>query len=652
MEDSIVFSNWGAWRKLPEQIDSSQFPVKMRTEGDGNIKAFMGWDGIVLLDKEVNIVDMCRAYIDKARQESCGECFPCRLGMKKIANILERICSGRGEESDPEQLEFLARLVKDTAKCGIGETAPRPLLDALRYFREQFEKAINEKKEIPLGDYAFRVTAPCKEACPTHLDIPDYVEKISKGQYSEALRVIRQGCPLPGTVGRVCVRPCESNCRRGRVDAGIGIRALKRFVADFENQSGQEPQYPSIGKPSAEGKQGRDIAVIGAGPAGLSCAFYLALAGHKPVIYEALSEPGGMVAVGIPDYRLPRHILRQEVETIQKLGVKIHYNTKIGKDISIRDLERQGVSAIFLGVGAPKPASMRCEGEDQGYEGFMTGVEYLHRLANGENPLQGKKIVVVGGGNVAMDCVRSSIRLGFDEVNLLYRRTEEEMPANFEEIKEAKEEGVVFNYLVQPVKIVAENGKVTGLECVRMELGEPDDSGRRKPSPVEGSNFVIECDAVIPAIGQTCQVDCLLPEDSKKLELTRWKTLVVDGLSFQSGEDHIFGGGDCITGPATLIQALAAGKQAAKYIDRYLDKGYCQADREDLMQDFFSNLNLFYPNEKMPYQGMTEKMEPPSMEPEQRIKSFVEVVSGLTEAEALFEASRCMRCYRIGMAVF
>ncbi|MFW6414774.1 MAG: NADH-ubiquinone oxidoreductase-F iron-sulfur binding region domain-containing protein [Thermodesulfobacteriota bacterium] len=650
--NNIVFSNWGAWEKGPEYTDSSRFPVKPLEDGKTAIRAFMGWDGFVLLDDSVSIVDMCRAYMDRARQESCGQCFPCRLGTEEMFRILERICSGKGAMSDLEQLEFLACLVKDTSKCGIGETTPRPLLDALKHYRGEFEKVIKEQKRIPLGSYTFRVTAPCMEACPSNLDIPDYVEKIKKGEYKEALQVIRQGCPLPGTIGRVCVRPCESNCRRSRLDEGLAIRALKRFVADFENHSEEEPQYPSIGKRPAEGKKGKDIAVIGAGPAGLSCAFYLVLSGHRPVIYEALSEPGGMAAVGIPDYRLPRHILRQEVEFIQKLGVEIHYNTRIGRDISIRDLEKKGFSSIFFGVGAPKSASMRCEGEDQGYEGFMTGVEYLHRLADGENPLRGKKIAVVGGGNVAMDCVRSSMRLGFEEVNLLYRRTEEEMPADLEEIKEAKEEGVVFNYLLQPIRIVAENGKVTGLECLRMELGEPDASGRRKPSPVEGSNFILECDAVIPAIGQTCEVDCLLPEDNENLELTRWKSLVVDDISFQSGEDYIFGGGDCITGPATLIEALAAGKKAAKYIDKYLERGMCQADSEDLLENFFSGLELFDPDEKMPYQGMTEKAEPPCMEPEERIKSFREAVSGFNEAEALSEASRCLRCYRIGMALF
>lgn len=652
MDKNILFNNWGAWSESPERTDPLPLSTELKNEGHREIKAFMGWDGIIILEGSTNIVDMCRAYMEKAREESCGQCFPCRLGTEEMARILERICAGQGVFQDLEKLEFLAHFVKNTSQCGIGKTTPRPLLDALYHFRSEFENVIREQKEVSRGNYAFRVTAPCIEACPSHLDIPGYVEKISQGKYSEALEIIRQGCPMPGTIGRVCARPCESNCRRSHLDENISIRALKRFVADFENRYFEKLQLPSIHANPEKNKEGKDVAVIGAGPAGISCAFYLVLTGHKPVIYESLSEPGGMAAIGIPDYRLPREILRQEVESIQKLGVQIHYNTQIGRDLSLRDLEKKGFRAIFFGVGAPKSANMRCEGEQEGYRGFMSGIELLHRIADGENPLRGKKIAVVGGGNVAMDCVRSSRRLGFEEVTLLYRRTEDEMPADREEINEAKEEGVIFNFLTQPIRIIAENGQVTGLECLRMELGEPDSSGRRKPTPVEGSNLVIECDAVIPAIGQTCAVDCLLPEDEENLELTRRKCLVVDTISFQSKVGHIFGGGDCITGPATLIQALAAGKQAAKYIDKYLEKGHCSPETEDIMEKFFSNLEVYYPREKMPYQGMSPKAEPDCMSPEERIKCFEDFVSGFSEAQAKYDASRCLRCYRIGMAVF
>ena len=644
MQRTLIFSNWGHWTHGEDKTDTAKLPVTLGNYGP--IKAFMGWDGFMVWDEDVHIVDMCRAYMQKVHQESCGRCFPCRLGTALMADILERICQGQGQDGDLQQLSGLAELVKSTAKCGIGETGTRPLLDALTHYRQQFEQTIENKKPIPRGAYQALVTAPCTNACPSHLDIPAYVEKIRLGQYLEALDVVRNDCPMPGTIGRVCVRPCEMNCRRTKLDEPIAIKALKRFVSDYERT-----RYPQA-EPKQVSRQGQDkgpVAIIGAGPAGLSCAFYLGQRGYSCTIYESLPEPGGMAAVGIPDYRLPRHILRGEAEFIQKLGVTIHYNTNIGQDLTIKDLRQKGFQAVFVGVGAPESSSMRCEGEDAGYQCFMTGVEFLRLIAQGQRPLEGKNIVVIGGGNVAMDCVRSARRLGFENVNLVYRRTLKEMPADPVEIREAQEEGVNFHYQVQPIKILAEDGKVSGLECLRMELGEPDESGRRRPEPVEGSNFVLECDAIIPAIGQTCVVDCVLP-DEQGVELSRWKTLVVDPVTFQSSEQDIFGGGDCITGPATLIAALAAGKKGAKYIDQYLQAGECTPDLHDQMEQYIQQLSVFYPFEKMPYKGQNKRARQPAIDPEERINHFEEVEGGFDEGQALLEAARCLRCYRIGMA--
>ena len=488
-----------------------------------------------------------------------------------------------------------------------------------------------------------RVTAPCMDACPSHVDIPKYVEKIRLGQFTEALEVVRQDCPLPGTIGRVCVRPCEFSCRRTKLDEPIAIKALKRFIADHEYCNHLTPEFQT-----AEPKKDR-VAIIGAGPAGLSCAIYLGRLGYRSTIFESLPEPGGMAAVGIPDYRLPRDILRYEASLAEKLGAEIRYNVTVGEDITRQDMAREGFRAIFVGAGAPESSKMRCEGEDAGYQCFMTGVEFLRLIAQGKKPLDGKKMVVIGGGNVAMDCVRSALRTGFTDVNLVYRRTEKEMPADPVEIKEAKEEGVQFHYLIQPVRIHADNGKVSGLECVRMELGEPDDSGRRRPVAVEGSNFVLECDAIIPAIGQTCVVDCVLP-DEEGIELTRWKTLVVDEYTYQSKEPNIFGGGDCITGPDTLIRALAAGKNGARHIAEYLQKGSCEPSPEECMDHLFSRLKVFYPMEKTGVRGFDKRAKQQALAPEVRIESFDEVEAGFNRAEALHEASRCLRCYRIGLA--
>jgi len=298
-------------------------------------------------------------------------------------------------------------------------------------------------------------------------------------------------------------------------------------------------------------------------------------------------------------------------------------------------------------VGAPEAGSMRCEGEDAGYQCFMTGVEFLGQAARGQRPLEGDKMLVIGGGNVAMDCVRTARRLGFEQVHLLYRRTEAEMPADPLEIKEAQEEGVEFHYLVAPTKIMAEGGKVTGLECRRMELGEPDDSGRRRPMPVEGSEFVLECDAIIPAVGQICVVDCVLPDAGG---VTPWKTLVVDQETFQSDDPRLFGGGDCVTGPATLIGALAAGKKAARFIAGYLEQGSCQPGPHDVLERLIAELGVYDPREEFPFPGTGERLEPPTLEPAVRVKSFAEVEAGPDPVQARAEAARCLRCYRLAVA--
>ncbi len=559
-----------------------------------------------------------------------------------MSTILESICTGNGTPADLDRLESLSRLVIETARCDIGQTAPRPLLDLLDYRRKDFLKIIEGKTPVPAGHYVSKVTAPCTNACPSHVNIPDYIEKIRLGRWDQALSTIRDDCCLPGVIGRVCVRPCEFNCRRQHVDSGIAIRTLKRFAADMELESGKDPCFQP--GPAREKK----VAIIGAGPAGLSCAYYLGLRGYTSTIFEVMNEPGGMTAVGIPDYRLPREILRHEANQVKKLGCEIRYGVNVGVDITLDDLKLQGYSAIFVGVGAPEASKMRCEGEDAGYNGFMTGVDFLRRIADGRRTVEGEKILVIGGGNVAMDCVRSALRLGFTDVNLIYRRTRAEMPADSVEITEAEEEGVQFHFLMAPLKIIAEDGKVTGLECHRMELGEPDASGRRRPVVVEGSNFIIECDAIVPAIGQVCVVDSVLPP--KEVEISRWKTLPTDEITLRTNQPYVFGGGDCVTGPATLIAALAAGKNAARFIEQFLTSGKSVPEDRDYMERLITQLGVFNSKEKPAYKDCAAKLHPPVVEPEMRIKSFVEVEGKISRASAAKEASRCLRCYRIAMA--
>jgi formate dehydrogenase beta subunit len=563
------------------------------------------------------------------------------MGTRVMMEILERICGGKGTERDLERLERMAREVKDLSMCDIGQTAPIPILDSIAHFRPQYLAAIQGEEPVARGRYHCRVTAPCTNACPSHLDIPGYVEKIRLGQFGAALEVIRNDCSLPGTVGRVCVRPCEFNCRRGLLDESISIKFLKRFVADWELEHGWDPTFPLA--PSKEER----VAIVGAGPAGLACAYYLGLRGYGSTLFESLPEPGGMAAVGIPDYRLPREVLRREADFVERLGAEIRYNVHVGRDISLEEIGSQGYRAVFLASGAQGSSKLGCEGEDEGYEGLLHGVVFLREVALGRVPLRGRRMVVIGGGNVAIDCVRSALRIGFEDVNLVYRRSEAEMPADKVEIHDAREEGIRFHFLSQPIRVLAEHGKVTGLECLRMELGEPDTSGRRRPVPLEGSNFVIEADAVVPAIGQFCVFDYVKPDSG--IGLTRWSTLVVDKTTFQVGQGPHFGGGDCVFGPLTLIAALAAGKNAARFIAQYLERGGCEPEDQDHLESLVNRLGVYDPGERMPVTGGKPRIPLRMMDPKARVRSFEEVEEGFSMPEALKEASRCLRCYRIGL---
>ena len=546
MPDSLMHT----WRQPAESGLAAEALEKAKSQGP--VRAVMSSEGVLVLDPAVDPVDLVRAYVEFARDMSCGQCFPCRLGTQQLVKIMERICAGKGDRQDLARLESLANQISDTARCDIGRTLARPINDMLAAQRAVFKQTVDSGRQVERGSYETLVTAPCINACPSHVDVPGYLEGIRLGRLDQAMAKVRNDCPMPGTIGRVCVRPCEANCRRNQLDQPLAIRWLKRFLADQEMSGAiAPPEAP------AEYKEPK-VAVVGAGPAGLSCAYYLGRQGYHTTIFEAQEGPGGMAAYGIPSYRLPREVLAFEAEQVERMGAEIRYGVRVGEDVSLKDLGAQGYSAVFIGVGAPEAGSMRCEGEDAGYQCFMTGVEFLAQASRGNRPLEGDKILVIGGGNVAMDCVRTARRLGFDQVNLLYRRTEAEMPADPAEIREAQEEGVNFHYLVAPQKVLATGGKVSGLECLKMELGEPDDSGRRRPVPIQGSEFVLECDAIIPAVGQICVVDCVLPDEGG---VTPWKTLVVDQDTFQSDDPTVFGGGDCVTGPGHPHRGPGRGQE-------------------------------------------------------------------------------------------
>lgn len=613
-------------------------PIKYN---DKDVKAIIGWGGLQLKDPDVNIVELCYEYSKAVQKYSCGQCIPCRAGTRVILDIFDKIAKGEGEETDLATLKRLCIDISNTSMCEIGQSSPRVIEFILEKYNDELLDFIRNRKKLTGSNYEYKssLTAPCMQACPIHLDIPKYIEEIKYGRFEESLNVIRQRLPLPGVVGRVCVRPCEFNCRRGLIDEPIQIKHLKRFVADFERERGYKPTI------NISEKKNIKTAVIGAGPAGLTCAYFLAKAGYDVTVFEALPEPGGMAAVGIPDYRLPREIIRGEVEYIEKLGVKFVYNKNFGVDFTVEDLENQGYKAIFVGLGCHCHKKMDIEGEDQSLIGYIPGVYFLRYINLGQDIPKGKKVVVVGGGNVAMDCVRSALRVGFEDVNLVYRRSKKEMPADPVEVMEAEEEGVKFHMLTAPKRLISENGKVKGLECVRMELGEPDASGRRSPKPIPGSEFVIECDVIIPAIGQEADIGCCVTA-IKGVEITKKQTILVDE-NLMSTRKGVFAGGDCVLGPDVLIRACAQGRLAAKKIDQYLTEGKIYLLEEEMEEKLLNELKVFNPEEKIQIPGGLKMTKIHHDPPESRIKSFVEYTKGYTVTEAIREASRCLRCYRV-----
>jgi len=468
-------------------------------------------------------------------------------------------------------------------------------------------------------------SSPCKVACPANVSAQGYVALIAQGRYKEALALVRRDNPLPAVCGRICTRPCESQCSRCDLDEPIAVRDLKKFLADWEVKQGE------MDLPKVKEKRPEKIAVIGSGPAGLSAAYYLALEGYQPTIFEALPVAGGMLRVGIPAFRLPREVLEYEIDYIKAAGVEIRLNSPIGRELSLEDLREQGFEAVFMSVGAHKGLRLGVDGEN--LPGVLSGVDFLRQASLGRAACPGDRVVVLGGGNVAIDAARTALRLGSREVTILYRRTRHEMPAYEEEIEEALEEGIKIEYLVAPRRFIADGRQVNGLEVIGMELGEPDESGRRRPQPVAGSERVIPIDGAISAIGQEPDLDFLEPKTDLKAD--RRSRLLANPLTLQTSIPWVFAGGDAVTGPASAIEAIAMGKEAAISIGRYI-RG----------EDLAAGRQREWSVAKVETKGLDKKSRrrPPLAEPTGRVRNFDEVVGVFDEAEAQAEAQRCLSC--------
>ena len=652
----VFFSSWNGQviderKKAAEErydLKDLKFPGQL----DGRaVRAFVGWAGLIITDPDLNLVAALAAFYGRMQKESCGRCVPCRAGSKVISDRLETILSGEGKESDLEFLAEIADLVASGSLCELGISSPEPLKDALLYFRDHFLAYISSEKlprtaPLPAGDYETILTAPCRNGCPAHINIPGYLEAIGEGNYEEALAINREKTPFVGTLGRVCVHPCESNCNRQPVDQALSIRLSKRFVADFGLTTGYDQQ---LKKPTLKNPAER-VAIIGAGPAGINAAYQLARKGYGVTVYEALPVAGGMLAVGIPSYRLPRDILNYEIDLVRSMGVEIICNTRVGKDITLDQIWQEGFKAIFIASGLHESSTMGCEGEDACYMGFMPGVEYLRKINLGQKVELGDTISVIGGGNVAMDCARSAVRLGVKEVNLIYRRTKNEMPANAAEIRAAEEEGIKFHLLANPVCILEDGGAVSGMECIKMELGEPDASGRRRPVPLDGSEFILKSDSVIPAIGQVADFDFL--GENSAVKLSRWGTLEVDDNTMETSAAGIFAGGDAVLGARTVIEAIATANRASVAIDAYIRKKRAAVGPAFYFERYLENAGVYNPECVPEMVGARERREEEVLPVSERISGFDEAELGFKgPGVAIAEAERCVKCLRLGLAV-
>lgn len=579
--------------------------------------AIMGSGGMVVMDEDTCMVDIARYFVEFTQSESCGKCSPCRLGTREMFRILNEITSGRGKPGDLDLLQEIGSAIKQGSLCGLGQTAPNPVLTTIRYFRDEYEAHIVDKR-CPATACRNIVGAPCRHTCPAGVDVPRYIRFIAAGRYGAALAVIREKIPFPSVCGWVCFHPCEKKCKRLQIDDAIAVRALKRFAVTRgkARRRVKTPSAPPTGK---------QVAVIGSGPAGLTAAYYLAKRGHGVVVYDRESEPGGTLRTGIPPFRLPRELLDDDIKMIRKAGVKIRMKASVP---SVERLFAKGYDAVVLAYGAMKGQTMGIPGEDS--PRVFDVLTFLREAIQGSPPDVGKSVVVVGGGSSAMDGARMARRFGAGEVTILYRRTRAEMPAAPEEVEEALAEEVRIEFLAAPTAIEQSDGRLS-VKCIRMALGAVDESGRPRPVPLAGSEFTLEVDAVITAVGQSVEL-----LTAPGYEVDPRGRVQADKRSLQTSRPGVFAAGDVVTGPATVIEAIAAGRRAAISVDRYLGGS---GDIEEVLA----------PAEDAEIAALEEQEERARAEigkrpAAERVGDFQDVELTMTEQAALAEAGRCLRC--------
>ncbi len=595
------------------------------------IGAIMGSGGMVVMDENNCMVEIARFFLSFTQSESCGKCAPCRLGTTQLLEILTRITQGRGRIEDIQTIRDLGETITETALCGLGQTCAKPALSTLRYFLKEYEDHILEHRCAGAACDAMVISA-CQHACPAGIDVPNYVASIAKGKYEQAVEIIRERNPFPAVCGRICIHPCEVKCRRGELDEPVAIRALKRFAADwyYKNVGRREAPFPVT--------RAEKVAVVGGGPAGLTCAYFLAKMGYRATVFEAQPIGGGMLGLAIPEFRLPREVIQGEIDYIESCGVTILNNTPIDARHTVNDLLDEGHKAVFIAAGAQSSKRIGIIGEEEGLEGLYYGLQFLTDIRTGkERKLEGK-VVVLGGGNVAIDTARTALRLGAQFVQIFYRRTIGEMPAWEKDIEEAIQEGIIINPLWAPKQIMHQGGKVTGIEFMRSKT-VVDEEGRSHLSVDEESTQIVDVDSIIISIGQAVDIS-FLSKDSQ-IERSLWGRLEVDENSLATNIPGIFAGGDFTTGPSTVIRAIASGRRAALAIHRHLQGERGRLNIVDEKSTMIEDEGLARDEEI----AVEKPRAAPKMEkPDERARDFREVERGLDEDQALYEATRCLRC--------
>jgi NADH-quinone oxidoreductase subunit F len=608
-------------------IPQEMFDTPVDYESLGQLGSIMGSGGMVVMDEDNCMVDVARYFVEFTHSESCGKCVPCRVGLNQALRILNGFTEGAGTVDRLDVLDELSRFIRDCSLCGLGQTAPNPVLTTMRHFRHEFEDHIVAQR-CRAGVCEELALSPCENSCPLHMNIPRFLQLYKEGRLEDAFESVVMDNPLPASTGRVCQHPCDNRCRRQTVDEAVNMREVHRFIADSIFMSDRYEEM--VGRIAARRltATGHKIAIAGAGPTGLTAAFYLAMLGHDVTVFDAKSEAGGMLRFALPDYRLPKSVLRREVELIERVGVKFVFDTRIGVDLSLNELHEQ-FDAVFISIGTWKESWVYLPGTE--LKGVHTALHFLESVAQPKEFPLGRRVAIIGGGNAAIDSARTALRKG-SEVLILYRRERKDMPAIEEETEAAQQEGAKIVFLVAPHRIVGgADGSVKAIEVVKTRLGEYDSSGRRKPVPT-GEIQRFECDTLILAVGETFDLDFAR---ASGLQMKEAGTIEVDRFTLETSRPAFYAGGDVITGASNVSNAMGYGKKAARNMDERLMGTHRWSE---LFPEFeYDQTPPDQPFESRRHGG---HHVPAAL----RVRSFNEVVTDLTAEEARDEACRCLRC--------